>query len=65
MRADRLSLYGYERPTSPVLERLAKEGIRFDEARATAPWTVPSHASIFTARWPDSRVGSKLGHSAG
>jgi arylsulfatase A-like enzyme len=52
VRADRLSLYGYERPTTPVLERLAKEGVRFDEARATAPWTVPSHASIFTARWP-------------
>ena len=33
VRADRLSLYGYERPTTPVLERLAKEGIRFDEAR--------------------------------
>ncbi len=52
VRADRMSLYGYERPTTPVLERLAKEGIRFDEARATAPWTVPSHASIFTAHWP-------------
>ena len=52
VRADHLSLYGYERPTSPVLERLAKKGIRFDEARATAPWTVPSHATIFTAHWP-------------
>ena len=45
VRADRLSLYGYRRPTSPTLERLAKRGIRFDEARATAPWTLPSHAS--------------------
>jgi arylsulfatase A-like enzyme len=52
VRADRLSLYGYERPTSPTLERLAKRGIRFDEARATAPWTLPSHASIFTGRLP-------------
>jgi len=52
VRADRLSLYGYGRATSPTLERMAKRGIRFEEARATAPWTVPSHASIFTGRWP-------------
>ncbi len=52
VRADHLSLYGYGRPTTPTLERLASEGIRFDEARATAPWTVPSHASLFTGRWP-------------
>jgi arylsulfatase A-like enzyme len=52
VRADHLSLYGYSRPTSPTLERLAERGIRFDEARATAPWTLPSHASLFTGRWP-------------
>jgi len=52
VRADHLSLYGYRRATSPALERLAKRGIRFDEARATAPWTLPSHASLFTGRWP-------------
>ena len=51
VRADHLSLYGYGRPTSPVLERLARLGIRFDEARAPAPWTLPSHASMFTGRW--------------
>jgi arylsulfatase A-like enzyme len=52
VRADRLSLYGYERPTTPTLERLAKRGVRFDAARATAPWTLMSHASFFTGRWP-------------
>ncbi len=52
VRADHLSLYGYPRPTSPTLMRLAERGIRFDEARATAPWTLPSHASMFTGRWP-------------
>ena len=52
VRADRLSLYGYERSNSPTLDRLAERGIRFDNARATAPWTVPSHGSIFTGRWP-------------
>ncbi len=52
VRADRLSLYGYHRPTTPRLEQLAKRGIRFDKVRATAPWTLPSHASMFTGRWP-------------
>jgi arylsulfatase A-like enzyme len=52
VRADHLSLYGYERPTTPTLERLAKHGVRFDAARATAPWTLMSHASFFTGRWP-------------
>ncbi len=49
--ADHLNLYGYGRPTSPVLKRLAELGIRFDEARAAAPWTLPSHATMFTGRW--------------
>ncbi len=52
VRVDHLSLYGYSRPTSPNLERLAQHGIRFDAARSTAPWTLPSHASMFTGRWP-------------
>jgi arylsulfatase A-like enzyme len=52
VRADRLSLYGYHRPTTPTLERWAKRGIRFDAARATAPWTLASHASFFSGRWP-------------
>jgi arylsulfatase A-like enzyme len=51
VRADRLSLYGYQRATTPNLERLARRGIQFDAARATAPWTLPSHASFFTGRW--------------
>jgi arylsulfatase A-like enzyme len=52
VRADHMSLYGYGRGTTPSLERLAKQGLRFDGARATAPWTLASHASIFTGRWP-------------
>jgi arylsulfatase A-like enzyme len=52
VRTDHLSVYGYHRPTTPTLERLAKRGIRFDAARATAPWTLMSHASFFTGRWP-------------
>ena len=50
--ADHLSLHGYERPTSPTIDELARRGIRFDRAQATSSWTLPSHASFFTGRWP-------------
>ena len=50
--ADRLSLHGYGRATTANLERLAPRAIRFDQARSTAPWTLPSHVSMFTGLWP-------------
>ena len=52
VRAQNLSLYGYGRPTTPNLERLAARGVWFRRAFATSPWTLPSHASLFTGRWP-------------
>jgi arylsulfatase A-like enzyme len=52
VRAGNLSLHGYSRPTTPNLERLAGRGVRFDLAFATSSWTLPSHASLFTGRWP-------------
>ena len=52
VRADSMSLYGYARPTTPRLADLARDGVRFDSARSTAPWTLPSHASMFTGQWP-------------
>ncbi len=52
VRAQSLSLYGYARPTTPQLERLAKTGVRFERATSTSPWTLPSHATMFTGRFP-------------
>jgi arylsulfatase A-like enzyme len=52
VRADHLSLYGYQRDTSPNLRRLAGRGVTFEQARSTAPWTLPSHTSMMTGRWP-------------
>jgi arylsulfatase A-like enzyme len=52
VRAANLSLYGYGRQTTPNLQRLAAGGVRFDHAFSTAPWTLPSHASLVTGRWP-------------
>ncbi|MCC6409473.1 MAG: sulfatase [Planctomycetes bacterium] len=51
VRVDHLSTYGYTRRTSPNLTELAAVGDRFTAAQSTAPWTVPSHASIFTGRY--------------
>jgi len=51
VRAESLSLYGYSRSTSPNLERWAARGVIFDHAFATAPWTLPTHASMFTGHW--------------
>lgn len=52
VRAQSLSLYGYGKPTTPGLERLTHTGVVFDSALSAAPWTLPSHASMFTGRWP-------------
>lgn len=52
VRADRLSLYGHERMTTPRLEEFAKDAIVFDRAYATSSWTVASHGSLFTGLLP-------------
>lgn len=50
LRADRLGCYGNPRDTSPTLDRLAREGVRFDNAVSTTSWTLPSHMSLLTGR---------------
>ncbi len=52
LRADRMQLYGYSRPTTPELCAWARDGITFDMARSAAPWTLPSHVTMFTGLWP-------------
>jgi arylsulfatase A-like enzyme len=52
VRAQNLGLYGYGRETTPHLERRARSGVIFDHAYATAPWTLPTHAGIFTGLYP-------------
>src|SRR5206468_6197757 len=51
-RADRIGAYGYARARTSHLDRFAAEGVRFDRVIAPAPITLPSHASLFTARYP-------------
>jgi len=47
-RADHFSSYGYRKPTTPHIDKLAKEGRLFTNAIAPSSWTIPSHASLFT-----------------
>lgn len=60
VRADHLSVYGYSRPTTPGLERLASEGVTFEQALAPAPWTLPSHATLFTGLYPVQHHAGRL-----
>jgi arylsulfatase A-like enzyme len=51
LRADHVGCYGYERDTSPHLDRFAAEGIRFANAVSTSSWTLPTHLTMFTGRY--------------
>ena len=52
LRADHLSSYGYHLKTSPAIDQLAQDGVRFDRAFTAIPMTGPSHFSMFTGRYP-------------
>jgi arylsulfatase A-like enzyme len=49
LRADYLSCYGHDRPTSPRIDGLAKEGVLFERCVSQAPWTLPSYSAIFSS----------------
>ncbi|PYR12780.1 MAG: hypothetical protein DMF99_03350 [Acidobacteria bacterium] len=51
-RADRIHAYGFDGIATPNLDRLAREGILFEQAVAPAPLTLPAHSSIFTGKFP-------------
>ncbi len=62
LRADHLGSYGYVRDTSPNLDRLAAEGVRFDQPAVQWPKTGPSFASMFTATYPkDNEIVRRIG----
>lgn len=52
VRKDHLSCYGHRRPTTPNLDEFAAEATRYESAVSAAPWTPPSHASLFTGKYP-------------
>jgi len=51
LSAHHIGAYGYERPTTPFLDQLARRGTLFENAVAQATWTLPSHASMLSSRF--------------
>ena len=52
LRADHVGAYGYERPTTPAIDALAKDSVVLEDLTACAPWTKPSTACLFTSLLP-------------
>jgi arylsulfatase A-like enzyme len=52
LRADRVTCYGHREPTTPKIDRLAAEGVRFATVHTASPWTMPSVMTLFTALHP-------------
>jgi arylsulfatase A-like enzyme/Tfp pilus assembly protein PilF len=52
VRADHLGTYGYKLAATPVLDRIAREGVRFANATTPSPLTGPAHAGILTGVYP-------------
>jgi len=59
LRADRVHCLGNPRPTTPNLDRLAEQGVRFSHFYTVAPWTAPSYSTLMTSLFP-SRHGVTL-----
>ncbi len=51
-RADHFSFLGYDRRTTPFIDRLAKDAVVYRNAHSVAPWTLPAHMSMFTGLLP-------------
>ena len=61
LRADRLSSYGYERHTTPNIDKLLARGVRFADARTVEPLTAPALASMLTSLPPHEHGASRNG----
>lgn len=60
LRWDHLRVYGYERDTTPVLDRFADDATRFERAYSASPWTKPAVASILTGLNPRSHTATSM-----
>ena len=52
LRADHLGCYGYDRPTSPFIDRFAAQSVLFERCISHAPWTIPSFTSVMSGLDP-------------
>ncbi len=65
VRKDHLSAFGYERNTTPFLEGIMKDSMVYSNVISVSPWTLPSHASIFTGLYPRSHGAHHVYDSKG
>ena len=63
LRADHLGCYGYHRPTSPFIDRLADTGVVFDRAQSNSSYTLESVASLFSGQFPSRHAWGTGWHS--
>jgi arylsulfatase A-like enzyme len=65
LRRDHLGCYGYARATSPNIDRMAAEGVLFEDVVSQSPWTLPSFATVFTSLYPTQHGAGIMGSGAG
>jgi len=63
LRWDHVGCYGAQRETTPAIDRLAAEGFRFDRAFSSAPWTMPSVATLLTGQYPSRHTANSFDRS--
>ena len=59
LRFDRVSFYGYKRPTTPHIDALLEKGVRFTQARVPEPLTAPAMTSMVTSLYPHEHGASR------
>jgi len=57
-RPDYFSCYGYSKVTTPHIDSIAKQGVLFKNVISSAPWTIPSHGTMFTSLYPSQHGAS-------
>ncbi len=58
LRPDRLGYNGHRRKTSPTIDKLAAEGVRFEKCYSVSGWTLPSMATILTGAYPRDHLAT-------
>ncbi|GMW00342.1 MAG: hypothetical protein AMXMBFR84_14800 [Candidatus Hydrogenedentota bacterium] len=61
LRADRLGCYGYEHPTSPVIDEFASQGLLFEDCVTEVPLTAPSFGAMMSSRYPRMNGSTRNG----